>query len=105
MNQFECCISDDKHFCNEPILLKNNCNVCKKCITELDCNEIWCNNCGNFHDIRELRKSIENFNVNLLRSMEQENLNKLFQVLKERFCLTIKNIEGTLKPLFRESIK
>jgi hypothetical protein len=37
--------------------------------------------------------------------MEQENLNKLFQVLKERFCLTIKNIEGIFKPLIRESIK
>ena len=97
MNKFECCLSDDKHFCNEPILLKDNCNVCKNCISELDCNEIRCNTCGKFHDIRELRKSIENVNVNLLRSMEQENLNQLFQALKERFSSTIKNIEGIFK--------
>ena len=89
MNKFECCISDDKHFCNEPVLLKDNCNVCQKCITELDCNEIRCNICGNLHFVGELRKSKVNVNTDLLRSMEQENLNQLFQILKERFRLIL----------------
>ena len=94
MSKFECCISDDKHFCENPVLLKNNCNVCEKCIFELDCNEIKCTKCLNFHGIKEFNKSILNKNEDLARLMKNESLNQLFQLLKERFNDTIKNLEG-----------
>ena len=96
MNEFECCIGDDNHFCKDPILIKNNCNICEECINELDCNEIRCKKCFNFHDIKEFKSAIENKNVKMVQLLKEEgNLNQLFQVLKDRFINTIKNIEGT----------
>jgi hypothetical protein len=91
LREFECCISDDRHFCEEPVKLKSNCNICKKCALEFDCNEIKCNSCDSFHDAREIKSSILNVNSKLIKEIP---MIQLFEVLKERFGDEIRNMEG-----------
>lgn len=93
LKQISCCISSDKHFVNNPILLQCNGNACKTCILNLNCLEIKCNYCQKFHNLNAI-KHIDGLNDGLANSINGKYLNSLFQILKESFQQTFNILEG-----------
>ena len=47
--QIKCCLSDDEHFIDEPILIACGHNGCKKCIENLNEIQTSCRFCKTIH--------------------------------------------------------
>jgi hypothetical protein len=87
LNQLKCCLFDDGHIVNEPIILRCGANACKKCIIDSFDTKLKCFSCKNNHKkIDFLNKPINKL-VNSVIEMYSNDiiqyLSKLLQIKKD----------------------
>lgn len=86
--EFECALSNDKHFVKEPIALPQcgHC-VCKLCLLNLNSNVIKCKKCSNLNEFKDLDNLKE---TNSIKKAIKTNFDNLIKVIEVQ---TIKSLE------------
>ena len=80
LNQIKCCLSKERHYAHEPILMKCGANACKRCINESqsqikECSACYnCNQMHNKFDYKDapINKMVETFINFHLKDLIQE---------------------------------
>jgi hypothetical protein len=80
LNQIKCCLNNDGHIVNEPILLNCGANACKKCVIDSTDDILRCFNCNYSHDKNDLLNAPIN---KLAESVIHVHSNDLVQYLNE----------------------
>ena len=88
-SEFECALSDDKHFIQTPIIL-SSCghSICKTCLPK-DKNAIKCKLCGEITD-KDLSNDKEAISLKMLLN---RNLKNLFEILKGQSRLQLDKLK------------
>ncbi len=60
LKQIKCCLYDDGHIVNEPVLLKCGANACKKCVSDSIGGKIKCFFCNDQHEKKDLLNAANN---------------------------------------------
>jgi hypothetical protein len=75
--QIKCCVSDDEHFIDEPILIACGHNACRKCIENLNEIQTSCRFCKTIHNKEDMMKmQIVNPSASLLLITNLKNINE-----------------------------
>ena len=87
--QFECSLSNDKHFVEEPIKL-NQCEhiACKTCLSRYDF--IKCLKCGTLNDKQIISNEISNETKNSIRT----HLDDLLVILEKQTSKSLSQLQG-----------
>jgi hypothetical protein len=93
LNQIKCCLNDDGHIVNEPILLSCGANACKKCVCDSASTMIHCFSCNINHVKIDLLNAPNN---KIVDSFIHLFLNDLFKDLNAK----LESIAGLLKGFF-----
>ena len=89
LKQMKCCLSDDGHIVNEPVVLKCGSNACKKCASDLI--SVKCFGCNDTHEKKELMNAPINKIVNSFINLFLEDL---FLDLKNKLKSTAELLKG-----------
>ncbi len=60
LKQIKCCVYDDGHIVNEPVVLKCGANACKKCVSDSIGKTIKCYFCNSQHEKNDLLNAPNN---------------------------------------------
>jgi hypothetical protein len=85
LNQIKCCLNDDGHFVQEPILLKCGANACKKCVLYSTNSILKCYSCNLNHEKNDFINSPINKMVESVINLFSTDL---FQYLEEKIEYT-----------------
>ena len=89
-----CCLDENEHIINEPLLLLCGCNACKSCIYESTCSTLKCLKCNVTYEKRALLNSVRN---KIAETIISTSLNGLFDYLEKKFkfegCVFIRLID------------
>jgi hypothetical protein len=92
LNQMRCCLYDDGHIVDEPLLFSCGFNACKKCINDSTVTTIKCFGCNGEHEKSVLLTAPNN---KFVESFIQSFLPDLFQDLRTK----LQSIDDLLKGL------
>ena len=101
-NQMRCCLYDDGHVVDEPLLLKCGFQACKKCIIDPTVTTIKCFGCNGEHEKNDLLNSPIN---KFVEPFIQLFLPDLFQDLRTKLHSTANLLKGNLLILILNKIK
>lgn len=88
-DELECCLSEDKHFLNDPIGLPCGDSACKTCLNTYS-TIIRCRTCK-----KEIDQETKKYDVSILaKAMIQKNLNELIRVIANQFDRSSKKLNG-----------
>jgi hypothetical protein len=91
LKQIKCCLYDDGHIVNEPVLLKCSANACKKCVSDSIDGMIKCFFCNDQHEKNYLLNAPNN---NMVEYVVQPFLDELFQDLNKKLESTTVLLKG-----------
>ena len=96
LKEIKCCITNDDHFVEEPILLKCGGNACKKCINDSVEPLIKCYRCNNKHE----KKKMLNLTINtIIETMISSFSEDIYKHLDEKIETTKEMLKGFFKLL------
>ena len=81
LKQIKCCLHDDGHIVNEPVLLKCGANACKKCVSDSIEGMLKCYFCNGQHEKKDLLNAPNN---KMVESVITLFLDDLFQDLNKK---------------------
>jgi hypothetical protein len=97
LNQIKCCLNNDGHFANEPILVQCGANACRKCIFDSTDAILRCFNCNGSHDKKDLLNApINQFAETVIKLFS----NDLIQYLNESLESSVAYLKGLSFPRF-----
>jgi hypothetical protein len=82
LNDLICCLDENEHIINEPLLLLCGCNACKSCIYESTGSTLKCLKCNIIYEKRALLNSVKN---KIAETIISTSLNGLFEYLEKKF--------------------
>jgi hypothetical protein len=95
LSQIRCCLSNDGHIVQIPILMKCGSNCCKKCILGSNDEMIKCYNCSDKHKKGNLVDLPINRIVEVIIS---SCINDLYDALKKDIETVTLSLEGMFEP-------
>jgi hypothetical protein len=93
LNQMRCCLYDDGHIVDVPLVLKCGFNACKKCIIDSKVTKIKCFGCNGEHERNDLLTAPNN---KFVESFIQSFLPDLFQDLRTKLKSTSELLKGLI---------
>jgi hypothetical protein len=91
LNQIKCCLNNNDHFINEPILLECGANACKKCVFDSTNSTLRCYSCNGSHE----RNDLLNAPINkMVVSVIELFSNDLIQNLNESLESSVACLKG-----------
>ena len=93
LNQMRCCLYDDGHIVQGPVVLRCGFNACKKCIIDSTVSKIKCFGCNGEHEKNDLLTAP---NSNCIESLIQSSLPDLFQDLRTKMKSTSELLKGLI---------
>jgi hypothetical protein len=91
LKQINCCLYDDGHIVNEPVLLKCGANACKKCVSDSSDGMLSCFFCNSQHEKKDLLNASNN---KMVESVITLFLNDLFHGLNKKLESTTVLLKG-----------
>jgi hypothetical protein len=91
LKQMKCCLHDDHHIVNEPVLLKCGGNACKKCVNYSNYGMIKCFFCDGQHEKNDCLNAPNN---KMVESVIKIFLDDLFQDLNKKIESTKELLKG-----------
>jgi hypothetical protein len=91
LKQIKCCLYDDGHIVNEPVLLKCGANACKKCVSDSIGGMIKCYFCNDQHEKNDLLNAPNN---KMAEYGVQSFLDDLFKDLNNKLESTTVLLKG-----------
>ena len=88
--EFECAISEDKHFVNKPITLSCGHNICKDCIP-VNKENITCSICKKV-TTKDLSNDFEN---SFFKIAFQSRISQLFAIIETSFTKSLSLYKGS----------
>jgi hypothetical protein len=91
LKQIKCCLYDDGHIVNDPVVLKCGANACKKCVSDSIDGKIKCYFCNGQHEKNDLMNAPNN---KMVESVITLFLDDLFQDLNKKLESTLVLFKG-----------
>ena len=93
LNEIKCCLNDDGHYVNEPILMKCGANACKNCINESHNEVLECKKCNGQHNKSDYVNAVIN---KFVQNFQNANLNAIVEDIKTRLAFVKDSLKGFL---------